>query len=145
MRRQPPRSSQIDEAFGNFKIFDKDFKGQREFLTKRIHNYFFAKALDKVREGGIVMFVTSKGILDSNGNRNVREYLNQNADFLGAVRLPSTAFQNNANTSVVTDIIILRKNTTGEKKNPNFIDTVDLEVTDKNGETKTITIIIICK
>jgi adenine-specific DNA methylase len=52
------------------------------------------------------MFVTSKGILDSKGNQNVREYLNQNADFLGAVRLPSTAFQNNANTSVVTDIII---------------------------------------
>lgn len=126
--------------FGNFKIFDKEFKGQREFLTKRIHNYFFAKALDKVREGGIVMFVTSKGVLDSKGNQNVREYLNQNADFLGAVRLPSTVFQNNANTSVVTDIIILRKNTTGEKKNPNFIDVVDLEVTDKNGETKTITI-----
>jgi N12 class adenine-specific DNA methylase len=126
--------------FGNFKIFDKAFKGNREFLTKRIHNYFFAKALDKVREGGIVMFVTSKGVLDSKGNQNVREYLNQNADFLGAVRLPSTAFQNNANTSVVTDIIILRKNTTGEKNNPNFIDVVDLEVTDKNGETKTITI-----
>jgi N12 class adenine-specific DNA methylase len=126
--------------FGNFKIFDKDFKGPREFLTKRIHNYFFAKALDKVREGGIVMFVTSKGVLDSKGNQNVREYLHENADFLGAVRLPSTVFQNNANTSVVTDIIILRKNTTGEKKNPNFIDVVDLEVTDKNGETKTITI-----
>jgi hypothetical protein len=54
--------------------------------------------------------------------------------------LPSTAFQNNANTSVVTDVIILRKNTTGEKRNPNFIDVVDLDVTDKNGETKTITI-----
>jgi N12 class adenine-specific DNA methylase len=126
--------------FGNFKVFDKAFKGNREFLTKRIHNYFFAKALDKVREGGIVMFVTSKGVLDSKGNREVREYLNQNADFLGAVRLPSTAFQNNANTSVVTDVIILRKNTTGEKKNPNFLDVVDLDVTDKNGEIKTITI-----
>ena len=126
--------------FGNFKIFDKAFKGQREFLTKRIHNYFFAKALDKVREGGIVMFVTSKGVLDSKGNRDVREYLDKNADFLGAVRLPSTAFQNNANTSVVTDIIILRKNTTGEKKNPNFLDVVDLAVTDKSGEVKTITI-----
>jgi len=126
--------------FGNFKVFDKAFKGNREFLIKRIHNYFFAKALDKVCEGGIVMFVTSKGVLDSKGNREVREYLNKNAEFLGAVRLPSTAFQNNANTSVVTDVIILRKNTTGEKKNPNFIDVVDLDVTDKNGEIKTITI-----
>lgn len=119
--------------FGNFQIYDTDFQGNKSFLLKRIHNYFFAKALDQAREGGIIAMVTSKGVLDSKSNKEVREYINKNADFLGAIRLPNMAFQNNAGTSVVADIIILRKNTVGVKNNLNFIDTESIIVQNKDG------------
>ena len=73
-----------------------------------IHDYFFAKTLDKVRPGGIVAFVTSKGTMDKK-NPEVRKYLAQRAELLGAVRLPNTAFKENAGTEVTSDILFLKK------------------------------------
>ena len=89
--------------FGNYSVADSRYDKQN-FL---IHDFFFAKALDKVRPGGIVAFVTSKGTLDKS-NSSVRKYLYERAEFLGAVRLPETAFKS-ANTEVVSDIIFLKK------------------------------------
>ena len=110
---QIPNNSQdlviSNVPFGNYKIFDKAFKGEKAEFQNRIHNYFFAKAIDMAREGGIIAFVTSKGVMDAAGNESLRKYLNDNAEFLGAVRLPNNAFKNNANTEVVTDIIFLKK------------------------------------
>lgn len=90
--------------FGDFKLYDKKY-AKHNF---RIHDYFFAKALDKVRPGGIVAFVTSKGTLDK-ANPTVRKYLAERAELIGAVRLPSTAFKDSAGTDVTSDIIFLQK------------------------------------
>ena len=78
-----------------------------------IHDYFFAKALDKVRPGGLVMFITSRGTMDK-VNSTLREYLAPKTEFLGAIRLPNTAFKHNAGTEVTTDIVMLRKLHPGE-------------------------------
>jgi N12 class adenine-specific DNA methylase len=126
--------------FGSFKVFDKEFKGAREKLTTKIHNYFFAKALDQVREGGIIAFVTSKGVLDSKGNQEIRNYISQNANFLGAVRLPSSAFKNVAGTEVIADVIFLQKNTINQNQNQSFINVVEKEVRHKDGEKQMVTI-----
>lgn len=91
--------------FGNYGIKDKHYPNT---VTESIHNYFFAKALDKVRPGGLVMFITSRYTMDSRESA-FRKYIMQRADLLGAVRLPNTAFSSNAGTSVVTDILILKK------------------------------------
>ena len=90
--------------FGDFKVNDSRYNAHK-FL---IHDYFFAKALDKVRAGGVVMFLTSKGTLDK-GNPAVRRYLAQRAKLLGAVRLPDDTFKENAGTEVTSDILILQK------------------------------------
>ena len=90
--------------FGNYRVSDKPY----DKLGFNIHNYFFAKALDQVRPGGIVAFVTSRFTMDSK-NTEVRKYLAQRADLLGAVRLPNNAFLANAGTGVVSDIIFLQK------------------------------------
>lgn len=90
--------------FGNYKLTEKRYDSQN-FL---IHDHFFAKALDKVRPGGIVAFVTSKGTMDKK-NPEVRRYLAQRAELLGAIRLPSNAFTKNAGTEVTSDIIFLQK------------------------------------
>lgn len=91
--------------FGNYAIADKHYP---KTVTSAIHNYFFAKSLDKVRTGGIVMFITSSYTMNGRDNA-VRKYIMQRADLLGAIRLPNTAFAGNAGTSVVTDILILKK------------------------------------
>ena len=91
--------------FGNYAITDKHYP---KAVTSAIHNYFFAKALDKVRTGGIVMFITSSYTMNGRDNA-IRKYMMQRADLLGAIRLPNTAFAGNAGTSVVTDILILKK------------------------------------
>ena len=91
--------------FGNYAITDKHYP---KAVTSAIHNYFFAKSLDKVRTGGIVMFITSAYTMNGRDNA-VRKYIMQKADLLGAIRLPNTAFAGNAGTSVVTDILILKK------------------------------------
>ena len=90
--------------FGDFKLYDKKYAK----YNFRIHDYFFAKALDKVRPGGIVAFVTSKGTLDK-ANPGVRKYLAERAELIGAVRLPNTAFKDSARTDVTSDIIFLQK------------------------------------
>ena len=91
--------------FGNFPITDKAYPKK---VTSAIHNYFFAKTLDKVRPGGLVMFITSSYTMNSKDS-TVRRYIMQRADLLGAIRLPDTAFKGNAGTEVVTDILILKK------------------------------------
>jgi N12 class adenine-specific DNA methylase/adenine-specific DNA methylase len=96
--------------FGDYKLHDPQFN-ERNFL---VHDYFFAKGVDQVRPGGMVVFITSKGTLDKL-NSGLRDYLYDRADFLGAIRLPNTAFQQNANTEVTTDIIFLRRLAEGEK------------------------------
>ena len=120
--------------FGNVKVFvSKNEPNQTlKKAGSRIHNYFFIRALEQVKEGGIVAFVTSAGVMDSAGNQFMREYMNDNADFLGALRLPSNAFKGNAGTEVVTDMIFLRKNTKGEKNNPAWINTVQQRVKHKD-------------
>lgn len=90
--------------FGSYKVNDKDYNNQNMY----IHDYFFAKTLDKVRPGGIVAFVTSKGTLDKE-SPEVRKYLAERAELLGAIRLPNTAFKQNAGTEVTSDIIFLQK------------------------------------
>ena len=90
--------------FGAYKVVDRQYD-RYNFL---IHDYFFAKALDQVRPGGIVAFVTSKGTLDKQ-SPDVRKYIAQRAELLGAIRLPNTAFKTNAGTEVTSDIIFLQK------------------------------------
>ena len=90
--------------FGNYRVSDKPY----DKLGFSIHNYFFAKALDQVRPGGIVAFVTSRYTMDSK-NPDARKYLAQRAELLGAIRLPNNAFRANAGTDVVSDIIFLQK------------------------------------
>ena len=90
--------------FGDFKVVDKRYD-KHHWL---IHDYFFGKALDKVRPGGIVAFITSKGTLDKE-NSAVRKYLAQRADLIGAIRLPDNTFKRNAGTEVTSDIIFLQK------------------------------------
>ena len=90
--------------FGNYKVNDKAYNQ----LGFSIHNYFFAKALDQVRPGGVVAFVTSRFTMDSKDS-SARKYLAQRADLLGAVRLPNNAFKANAGTEVVSDILFLQK------------------------------------
>ncbi|MDR0350144.1 MAG: N-6 DNA methylase, partial [Coriobacteriales bacterium] len=90
--------------FGSYQIVDKRYD-KHHFL---IHDYFFAKTLDKVRPGGVVAFITSKGTLDKK-NGAVRRYLAERAELLGAIRLPNDAFKDNAGTGVTTDIVFLQK------------------------------------
>ena len=90
--------------FGNYLVDDKSYNS----FGFRIHNYFFAKALDQVRPGGVVAFVTSRYTMDSKSTE-VRKYLAQRAELLGAIRLPNNAFLANAGTSVVSDILFLQK------------------------------------
>ena len=110
--------------FGQYKVNDKEFD-KHNFL---IHDYFFAKTLDKVRTGGIVAFVTSKGTMDKHGE-NVRRYLAERAELLGAVRLPNTAFKDNAGTEVVSDILFFKKRDRLVKEEPDWIHTKE----DENG------------
>ena len=90
--------------FGDFKVNDSRYNAQK-FL---IHDFFFAKALDKVRAGGVVMFITSKGTMDK-ASPEVRKYIAQRAELLGAIRLPDNTFRANAGTEVTSDILILQK------------------------------------
>jgi N12 class adenine-specific DNA methylase len=96
--------------FGDYKVADRQFD-DHDFL---IHDYFFAKAIEKVRPGGLIIFITSKGTLDK-VNSSLRDYLHDRASFLGAMRLPNTAFKRNANTEVTADIIFLRTLAAGER------------------------------
>ncbi|MDY3031313.1 MAG: hypothetical protein SOS24_06085, partial [Clostridia bacterium] len=90
--------------FGDFKVLDRKYN-KHKFL---IHDYFFAKTLDKVRPGGVVAFITSSGTMDKK-NSNVRKYIAQRADLIGAIRLPDNTFKANAGTEVTSDILFLQK------------------------------------
>ena len=90
--------------FGQYQVNDKAYNK----LGFNIHNYFFAKALDQVRPGGVVAFVTSRYTMDAKDS-TVRRYLAQRAELLGAIRLPNDAFKKNAGTEVVSDILFLQK------------------------------------
>lgn len=90
--------------FGSFKIVDKRYD-KYNFL---IHDYFFARTMDKVRPGGIIAFITSKGTMDKE-NPSVRKYLAQRAELLGAIRLPNNTFKDAAGTEVTADILILQR------------------------------------
>lgn len=95
--------------FGDYPVHDPRLNAYR----LPIHDYFFAKALDKVRPGGLIMFITSRGTMDKLDS-TLREYLAPNTELLGAIRLPNTAFKQNAGTEVTTDIVMLRKLHPGE-------------------------------
>lgn len=90
--------------FGNYQVADKAY----DKLHFNIHDYFFAKAIDQVRPGGIIAFITAKGTMDKQ-NPDVRRYLARRAELLGAIRLPNNAFARNANTEVTSDILFLQK------------------------------------
>ena len=90
--------------FGDYKVFDPKYNK----YNFRIHDYFLAKALDQVRPGGMVAVITTKGTLDK-ANPTIRKYLAERAELVGAVRLPNTAFKDNAGTEVTADILFLQK------------------------------------
>ena len=102
--------------FGNFKLSDKRYD-KNNFL---IHDYFFAKTLDKVRPGGIVAFVTSKGTMDKE-SPVVRKYIAQRADLLGAIRLPNDTFKAAAGTDVTSDILFFQKRDTLTLDEPSWV------------------------
>ena len=102
--------------FGQYKVADKQYD-KNNFL---IHDYLFAKTLDKVRPGGVVAFITSKGTMDK-ASPEVRRYLAQRADLLGAVRLPNTAFKANAGTEVTSDILFFRKRDRMVEREPDWV------------------------
>ena len=112
--------------FGDFKVNDSRYNAQK-FL---IHDYFFAKALDKVRSGGVVAFITSKGTMDKT-SPEVRKYIAQRAELLGAIRLPDNTFRANAGTEVTSDILFLQKRDRIADVEPDW---VHLD-TDENGIT----------
>ena len=112
--------------FGDFRVNDSRYE-QQKFL---IHDYFFAKALDKVKAGGVVMLLTSKGTMDK-ASPEVRKYIAQRAELLGAIRLPDNTFKANAGTEVTSDILILKKRDRVMEIEPEW---VHLD-TDENGIT----------
>ncbi len=97
--------------FGNYPVFDPAYRST-PFLTRAIHDYFFAKSLDKVRAGGVMALITSRYTMDKQ-DPAIRRYLADSADLLGAIRLPNTAFKANAGTEVTTDILFLQKRAHG--------------------------------
>lgn len=115
--------------FGDVAVFDPSYtamKGMRALVTRRIHNYFFVKALDTVRDGGLVAFITSQGVLNAKNNSAARFMMLYHADLVSAIRLPNNLFTENANTKVGSDLIILQKNTQKEslRGDDNLLDTV---------------------
>ena len=115
--------------FGDVAVFDPSYtamKGMKALVTRRIHNYFFVKALDTVRDGGLVAFITSQGVLNAKNNSAARFMMLYHADLVSAIRLPNNLFTENANTEVGSDLIILQKNTQKEslRGDDNLLDTV---------------------
>ena len=103
--------------FGDIAVFDAEYEKRslmHRTAAKKIHNYFFLKGLDAVRDGGIVAFLTSQGVLDSESNNGTRFLMMRNADLLSVVRMPNNLFTENANTEVGCDLIILQKNSRKE-------------------------------
>ena len=101
--------------FGDFMVYDREYSRGKDTLkresTRAIHNYFFVKGLDCIKEGGLLAFITSQGVLDSHKNEAIRRYLMQNSRLISALRLPSGMFSENAGTVVGSDLIVLQKQT----------------------------------
>jgi len=101
--------------FGDFMVYDREYSKGKDTLkresTRAIHNYFFVKGLDCIKEGGLLAFITSQGVLDSHKNEAIRRYLMQNSRLISALRLPSGMFSENAGTVVGSDLIVLQKQT----------------------------------
>ena len=99
--------------FGDFMVYDREYSKGKDILkresTRAIHNYFFVKGLDCIKEGGLLAFITSQGVLDSPKNEAIRRYLMQNSQLISALRLPSGMFSDNAGTEVGSDLIVLQK------------------------------------
>ncbi|MFM1975254.1 MAG: hypothetical protein RL145_100, partial [Pseudomonadota bacterium] len=114
IKRKFPKNF-FDVAIGNPPFSQTKVLGDPDYekFGFMLHDFFFAKSIDRVRPGGLLAFVTSKGTMDKQSDK-ARKYLADRADLLGAIRLPSTAFEGNAGTSVVTDVIFLRKRMEGE-------------------------------
>lgn len=124
--------------FGNYDVVDLS---KPDFVTEYIHNYFFDKALDHVRPGGLVVFVTSKGTMDQSGGQQFRRHLMSRAHFIGSVRLPGGdegAFSEGAKTAVVTDLIVLQRKLADQDTHPNddlFIDLATVKLPSKSGDS----------
>ncbi|GAB6963643.1 hypothetical protein JCM17724A_23920 [Prevotella fusca JCM 17724] len=119
--------------FGDFMVYDREYSKGKDTLkresTRAIHNYFFVKGLDCIKEGGILAFITSQGVLDSPRNEAIRRYLMQNSRLISALRLPSGMFSDNAGTDVGSDLIVLQKQTgkeIGEGIEQQFVETVSV-------------------
>lgn len=112
--------------FGQFKVSDKRY----DRLNFNIHDYFFAKTIDKIRPGGLILFVTSKYTMDK-ANSSVRKYINERCELLGAIRLPNDTFSESANTKAVSDILILKKRESQMVNDAPWLYTQ----TDENGRT----------
>ena len=123
----------FDVAVGNppFANVSFDYGKGKSKQSFQLHDYFFAKTMDKVKPGGIVVFVTSTGTMDKKGDK-ARSWLSERADLVGAMRLPQTTFKENSGTETVTDIIFLRKRKDGEK--PGGAKWGGLKTVDANGE-----------
>jgi len=139
-QKAPIADNSIDIAisnvpFGNYGVNDPEFTKKDKYLTRSIHNYFFAKTLRKLRPGGVMAFVTSRYTMDAQGATRIREHLSEKADLLGAIRLPHNAFPD---TEVVTDIVFMRKRAPNEAaKDTSWVNTVDVELKDQYNDVMT--------
>lgn len=128
--------------FGNFLVYDREYSKSKDEVkslsTRAIHNYFFVKGLDMLREGGILAFITSQGLLDAEANRPIREYLINNARLVSALRLPNNLFSENAGTEVGSDLVVLQKATgkgIADERERRFVDTVAVPDPETPGKT----------
>ncbi|HEY9542140.1 helicase-related protein [Prevotella sp.] len=119
--------------FGDFMVYDREYSKGKDILrresTRAIHNYFFVKGLDTLKEGGLLAFITSQGVLDSPKNVAIRRYLMQNSRLVSAIRLPSGMFSENAGTEVGSDLIVLQKQSgkdIGEGTEQRFVETASV-------------------
>lgn len=116
--------------FNDFRVSDpawvKNETPIRKQAKKTIHNYFMVKAIESTREGGLIAILASSAVMDTPGNQAIRRFMSEQTKFIGAVRLPNTAFKGASGTQVVTDIIFLQKRSAGEiiQDQPNFIETI---------------------
>ena len=119
--------------FGDFMVYDREYSKGKDILrresTRAIHNYFFVKGLDTIKEGGLLAFITSQGVLDSPKNEAIRRYLMQNSRLVSVIRLPSGMFSENAGTEVGSDLIVLQKQSgkeIGEGTEQQFVETASV-------------------
>lgn len=123
----------FDAAIGNPPFSETKIRSDKKYRGLSLHNYFFAKTLDMVADGGVIAFVTSRFSMDALDSK-ARASLAEKADLIGAIRLPNTAFKTNAHTEVVTDIVFLRKRLSGEESNGvKWLETEEIDVKDGEG------------